>query len=140
MQPIGSESNFHILRIRGMSMKIVLQFNVWCFKFHSQSCGQVENVEKAQLPRFSISSVSFHIIHKLIYPELKMLVLSGLKGTILKQDNALYEIYFYENNKQYSVAFLQTLAHNFIFSNDYKVSQHTEWNPHVVPTIVIHSR
>jgi hypothetical protein len=37
------------------------------------------------------------MIRKLIYPELKMLVLSGIKGTILKQDNAMYEIYFYEN-------------------------------------------
>jgi hypothetical protein len=37
------------------------------------------------------------MIHKLIYPKLKMLVLSGIKGTILKQDNAMYEIYFYEN-------------------------------------------
>lgn len=71
-------------------MKIVLQFNVWCFKFTA-------NVQKDQLPRFSISSGSFHMIHKLIYPKLKMLVLSGIKGTILKQDNAMYEIYFYEN-------------------------------------------
>jgi hypothetical protein len=35
MQPSGSESNFHILRIRGLIMKIVLQFNVWYFKFHN---------------------------------------------------------------------------------------------------------
>jgi len=32
------------------------------------------------------------MIRKVIYPELKMLVLSGIKGT-----SAMYEIYFYEN-------------------------------------------
>jgi len=69
-----------------------------------------------------------------------MLVLSGIKGTILKQDSAMYEIYFYENTINSIAVFLQTLAHNFISSNDYKVSQHTELNPRVVPTIVIHSK
>ena len=82
----------------------------------------------------------FHMICKLMYTELKMLVLSGIKGTIQKQDNAMYEIYFYENTINSLVQHIYRPWSITLFPVMITRSHNTILNPSEVPAIDIHSK